>query len=268
MSGDSDQISLRAMPTAAFIGYRQFPPLMNLYVNYSGILSAVKSYKLCGAVESDFRYLVEYHLGYTPRGPLNFGRGFYLRNGKNFRDPILAATGEQFPLPLLVSLFDPETVVKLPPLDMDKNPRDMVDEVLRAATSKEYGVIFRFTTEVGVKRMQRESFEWWKERAAGGGTQEEGGHKVKTRYTLHRLASSTTEDIDGDCDLVAVLSFNHVLSVTHVFTLEMKGTGLTGELGDRWTLMVVMTALSLHLLRQLGKTGKATVGAAQKIYGK
>ncbi|KAK4246787.1 hypothetical protein C7999DRAFT_41857 [Corynascus novoguineensis] len=219
ISGDSGQISLRAMPIAAFIGYRQFPLLINLYVNYSSILSAVKSYKLYRVVESDFRYLVEYHLGYTPRGPLNFGRGFYLRNGKNFRDPILAVTGEQFPLPLLVLLFDPETVIKLPPLDMDKNLRDMVDEVLRAATSKEYRVIFRFTTEVG--------------RAAGGGTYKEGGYKVKTRYTLYRLASSTIEDTDGDDDLVAVLSFNHILSVTYVFTLEMKGTGLTGELGDR-----------------------------------
>ncbi|KAK4242309.1 hypothetical protein C8A03DRAFT_29572 [Achaetomium macrosporum] len=279
ISGVSDGAPLRGLPTAAFIGYRPFPQVMNLYANYSsaGVLSAMKSHKLCGATESDFLYLVEYHLGYTPRGPLNFGRGYYLRNGTTFKDPILAATGEEFPIPLLVSLFNPTTIVKLPPLDMAKNPRDMVDEVLRAGASKKHVVIFSFTIEVGVKRMQRESFEWRKAPAAPGEKQEEGGHKVKTRYILHRLApgypapspsaSSTAEQTDSDSDVVAVLACNHFLSFTHLFTLELKGAGLTGELGDRWILMVVTTALSIHLLRQLGKTGKVTVGAAQKIHG-
>jgi hypothetical protein len=278
-SGDSDQTFLRLMPTAAFLGYRPFPPVMNLYANYSGVLSAIKSTKLCGATESDFLYLVEYHLGYTPRGPLNFGRGYYLRNGTTFKDPILAATGKEFPIPFLVSLFDPKTIVKLPPLDTGKNPRDMVNEVLRAGTGKEHVVAFRFTVEVGVKRMRREDFEWRKVTATPGEKQGEGGHKVQTRYTLHRLApqsgpapnastSSAAQQTDGANETLAVLAFNHVLSFTHIFRLELQGAGLTGELGDRWTLMVVTTALSLHLLRQLGKTGRATVGAAQRIHGK
>jgi hypothetical protein len=277
-SGDSDQTSLRGVPTAAFLGYRPFPPVMNLYANYSGVLglSAFKSHKLCGETASDFLYLVEYHVGYTPRGPLNFGRGYYLRNGTAFKDPILAATGEEFPIPLFVSLFDPETIVKLPPLDMGKNPRDMVNEVLRASTTKEHGVAFRFTVEVGLKRLKREDFEWRKMTATPGEKREEGGHKIQTRYTLHRLAhngptpsastSSAAQHTDSDDETLAVLEFNHLLSFTHIFRLELQGAGLTGELGDRWTLMVVTTALSLHLLRQLGKTGEATVGAAQKIH--
>lgn len=274
----SDGTPLRVPPTAAFLGYRPFPAVMNLYANYTGVLSSIKSHKLCGAAESDFLYLVEYHLGYTPRGPLNFGRGYYLRNGTTFKDPILTATGEDFPIPLLVSLFDLMTIVKLPPLDMAKNPRDMVDEVLRAEKSKEHGIAFCFAVEVGVKSMQRESFEWRKATAAPGERQGENGHKIKTRYTLHRLApscpatststSSTSKRAASYAETVAVLGFNHILSFTHLFTLELKGAGLTGELGDRWTLMVVTTALSIHLLRQLGKTGKATVGAAQKIQGK
>ncbi|KAK3906134.1 hypothetical protein C8A05DRAFT_12111 [Staphylotrichum tortipilum] len=276
-NGDLDQAPLRTMPTAAFIGYCPFPPVMNLYVNYSFLFSTLKSYKLCGATENDFIYLVEYHLGYTPRGPLNFGRGLYLRNGTSFTDPILTATGEEFPIPLLVSLFDPDTIVKLPPLDMDKSPRDMVNEVLRAGTSKGQGVTFKFTVEVGVKRIFRESFEWRKCSAAVGGKSEGGSHTTKSWYTLHRFvpshrppptSASATKEADNDCETLAVLTFNRVLSFTHQFTLELKGAGLTGELGDRWTLMVVTSALGLLYLRSSGKTGKATVGAAQAIHGK
>jgi len=250
---------------------------MNLYANYSGLFSAIKSHKLCGARENDFLYLVEYHLGYTSRGPLNFGRGYYLRNGMTFRDPILAATGGNFPLPRLISSFDPTSLVKLPPPDMGKDPRDMVDEVLRTGTSEEHGVTFRFTIEVGARSMQREEFEWRKVPKAPGEKRDESasGYKVRTRYTLHRLApgypasspsaySPAKYIVDSDCEPVAVLAFNDFLSFTHLFTLELRGAGLTGELGDRWTLMVVTTALSLHLMRQLGKTEKGTVGAAQK----
>ena len=272
---DPDKTHLRELPEAAFLGCRRFPPVMNLYANYSGVLSSFKSAKLCGATDKDFLYLAELHIGFTPRGPLNFGRGYYLRNGTTFKDPILTATGEEFPIPLLVSLFDPLTVVKLPPLNVTKKPRDMVDEVLKAGRSKEHGVTFTFTVEVGVKRIQRERFVWRKVQAAPREKHGERGHKVKTRYTLHRLASGDPEppasassaSAHAESETMAVLSFNSVISFTHFFTLELKGAGLTGKLGDRWTLMVVTTALSIHLLRQLGKTGKVTVGAAQKIHG-
>lgn len=283
---DPGRARLRALPTAAFVGYRPSPPVMNLYVNYTFLLSALKSYKLCGATETDFLYLVEYHLGYTPRGPLNFGRGIYLRNGPSFADPILTAVGEEFPIPLLVSLFSPDTVVKLPPRDMGKNPRDMVDEVLSAGRSKGREVAFKFAVEVGVKRICRESFEWRKCPtgvlvAAGGKPEGGGGHTTKSWYTLHRLApsrppgpppasASAAEDSEAEDDgeTLAVLTFNRVFSLTHQFTLELKGAGRTGELGDRWALMVVTTALGLLYLRSSGKTGKATVGAAQAIHGK
>ncbi|KAL2167712.1 hypothetical protein VTG60DRAFT_888 [Thermothelomyces hinnuleus] len=221
---------------------------MNLYVNYSGFFfSSLKSYKLCGATQSDFLYL--------------------LRNGTTFRDPVLAATGEEIPIPLLVSLFDPATVVKLPSLDMGKNPRDLVDEVLRAGSDKEHGVFFRFAVEVGAKRTQRETIEWRKAPAREQGRRSEkneegdGRHAVRTLYTLHRaspapgrpavVASSSasiipdhaaSEHADDGLETLAVLSFNHVLSITHVFTLEFKGARLTGELDDRWALMVVTTS--------------------------
>ena len=217
-------------------------------------------------------------LATRPEAPSTLAADTTCATERVFKDPILTATGEEFPIPLLVSFFSRDTIVKLPPLDEEKKPRDMVDEVLRSGSSKEHGVTFGFTVEVGVKRLRRESFDWRKSRAPSGGKPEEGGHTTKTQYTLHRLApgcpaplsstSSTSEQPDGDYEAVALLSFNHILSFTHYFTLELKGEGLTGELGDRWPLMVVTTSLSLHFLRQFGKTGKATVGAAQAIHSK
>jgi hypothetical protein len=242
---------------------------MNLYANFSFLFSALKSHKLCGATEDGFLYLAEAHLGYTPRGPLHFGGGYYLRNGTTFQDPVLAAAGREFPIPLLVSLFTRDTIVKLPPLDERKNPREMVNEVLRAGFSKEHGVTFGFSIEVGAKRIRRESFERRKAPAVARGRREDGAQTTKALYTLHRLAlSSATEHTDEDCEMVAMLPFNHILSLTHYFTLELKRSGLTGVLGDRWALMVVTTALGLYYLRQIGRTGKATVGAAQAIHGK
>jgi hypothetical protein len=274
---DMDRSSTILPPSAAFTGYRPFPAVVNLYSNASGVLNALKTQKLCGATENDFLYLVEAHFGFTPRGPLHFGPGYYLRNGVTIKDPILAATGSEFPLPFLVQLFDPKTSVKLPPLDQEKSPRDMVTEVLHASKSKELGVAFRFAIEVGVKTKQREEFEW---RKVEGHKQEDENEKgTGTRYKLHRLAagspsvsgpsfsSSSPTPVD-DTKVVADLLFRNVLNLRHPFTLELKGAGLTGELGERWALMVVMTSLSLHFLRQYGKTNKATVGAAQKLHSK
>ncbi|EJT78545.1 hypothetical protein GGTG_03645 [Gaeumannomyces tritici R3-111a-1] len=184
--------------------------------------------------------------------------------------PILAAVGDESPLPFLVSLFDPKTSVKLPPLDLGRSPRDTVTEILHASTSKEHGVVFRFAIEVGVKKRQREEFEWRKME----GDKEYSTHEASSRYTLHRLSSNPTAPSSSsfspldNAQTVAELTFRNVLNLKHTFTLELKGAGITGELGDRWTLMVVMTSLGLRWLRRNGRTKKATVGAAQKIHSK
>ncbi|KAH6853212.1 hypothetical protein B0I37DRAFT_358777 [Chaetomium sp. MPI-CAGE-AT-0009] len=151
-SSDSDQSTIDLPATAAFSGYRPFPSVMNLYGNFSGVLQTFTTQKLCGATGDDFLYLVELHFGYTTRGPLHFGQGFYLRNGTTNKDPILAAAGDEYPIPYLIKLFDPKTSIKLPPLDTEKNPRDMVTEILHASSGKEYGVTFRFAIEVGIKK--------------------------------------------------------------------------------------------------------------------
>ncbi|KAI0448398.1 hypothetical protein F5B21DRAFT_121862 [Xylaria acuta] len=245
-----------------------FPARLNLYATFSGFLKALTTHKICGASADDMLYLIQVHPGYTPRGPLHFGRGLYLRSGTSFNDPILTAAGEVFRLPLLVSLFDPKTAVLLPPLDREKNPRDKVTQVLHASAGKEHGVAFKFAIKVGAKTIQRVEFEW---RKAVGKELEEPAHNGGSRYQLYRLAansstmpsSSSCSPQDGGTGVLAGLRFEHLVSFNHLFTLELKGAGVTGELGERWTLVVVMMALGIHWLRYNGKTKTATVKVAQ-----
>jgi hypothetical protein len=53
-------------------------------------------------------------------------------------------------------LFNLNTAILLPPLDIEKNPTDKVTELLHASTSAEHATAFKFAIEVDVKRMERE----------------------------------------------------------------------------------------------------------------
>lgn len=269
------------MPIAAkFLGYHPFPPVMNLYGNSSGgVIGALTTYKLCGADKNEFLYVVEVHHGFTPRGPLNFRPGFYLRNGTGTEAPILAAAGDEEREPLLMSTFSVKSLIMVPPpLDEDDvefnlNPRDLVTEIMYATTTSDGSVSFRFSVEVGPKMKIREEFEWRKTRKGDTNTQH-------SRYILTRLPSSSSTSFSSpspssssssaqeESDILADLTFRNAISLHHLFTLELKGVACSGVMGDRWTLMVVATALRLYWLRSYGKTNKAVVGIGQKLRGK
>ncbi|KAL0471045.1 hypothetical protein QR685DRAFT_597566 [Neurospora intermedia] len=144
--GDDDDIvrktfsSICRMPTAAkYLGYCPFPPVMNLYGNSSG--------------GNKFLYVVEVHHGFTPRGPLKFRPGFYLRNGTGTEAPILAAAGDEEREPLLMSTFSVKSLIMVPPpLDEDDvefnlNPRDLVTEIMYATKTSDGSVSFRYSVE-------------------------------------------------------------------------------------------------------------------------
>ncbi|KAK3402303.1 hypothetical protein B0T20DRAFT_346934 [Sordaria brevicollis] len=272
------------MPTEAkFLGYRPFPPVMNLYGNSSGgVMGALTTYKLCGTDKDDFLYVVEVHHGFTPRGPLNFRPGFYLRNGTGTEAPILAAAGDEEREPLLMSTFSVKSLIMVPPpLDEDDvefnlNPRDLVTEIMYATKTSD-GVSFRFSVEVGPKMKVREEFEWRKTVPRKGET----NGSQHARYILVRLppssvsspsstpaSSSLSPPAQEESDILADLTFRNAMSLNHIFTLELKGAACSGVMGDRWTLTVVTTALRLYWLRIYGKTNKAVVGIGQKLRGK
>ncbi|KAK4207139.1 hypothetical protein QBC37DRAFT_406480 [Rhypophila decipiens] len=292
----------------AFYGYTPFPPVTSLHSNFSGLTTAFRSLRLCsGASRDDLLYLVDIHYGYTPRGPLNFHPGLYVRNGVTNKEPVLAAAGDETRLPVWISTFSLESVILLPPVDLEaKNPtRDLVEEILRASTTSTAAagtegngarhVTFRFAIEVGVKMREREEFEWVDANGLATTTNENGGSGSSSasaaagfadtdtptkghRFVLLRCPRPTTisspsssaeaaDDLPEQGEILAELVFANVIDLTRIFTLELKGAGLTGELGDRWTLMVVMTALRIYWLRTYGKTGKAVIWAGEKVRG-
>ncbi|GAB1312853.1 hypothetical protein MFIFM68171_03063 [Madurella fahalii] len=244
---------------------------MNLYSNRSGIMDVLTTVKLCGASEDDFLYLVKLHTGSLPTGPLRFRPGWYLRDGTSSKAPILAAVGDKSRQLLLLSTFSLDSAILLPPLERDATPHAMVTEMMHATTTAagdgDKTVAFRFSIEVGVKSLEREEFEWRK-------TKDEKG----SGFVLLRLAlpsdparpspGTSSAPLDSGYETVVELVFAKMTSWKHIFSLELKGTGRTGELGSRWTLMVVATALRLYWLRSYGKTNKTTVGVAEKMKGK
>ncbi|KAK4184487.1 hypothetical protein QBC35DRAFT_505812 [Podospora australis] len=151
-----------------------FPPVMNLYTNFSGPLTALKSLKLCGATKSDWLYTVEMHYGYTTRGPLGFNRkGLYLRNGTNTGSAIIAAVGEESRQPLLFSTVSLKSAIMLPPLETNSDhSTGFVTEIMHPSSTSDTAhraVSFRFSIEVGSAKVgwQREEFVWRKSTRAG-----------------------------------------------------------------------------------------------------
>ncbi|AEO61108.1 hypothetical protein MYCTH_2310976 [Thermothelomyces thermophilus ATCC 42464] len=253
---------------AAFSGYRPFPPLLNLYGNSSGIMDALTTFKLCGAAKNDLLYVVEVHHGFTPRGPLHFRPGLYLRNGTGTDAPILAAAGDEAREPLLISTFSVKSFIMLPPLDIEANPRDLITEIMYATKTSNGAVSFRFAIEVGPKMKCREQFEWKK---VGTGNAHSGFILVRLgpqSASPSPTPPSPTPSAQEESEILAELLFGNVMSLNHLFSLELKGAGCSGEMGDRWTLMVVVTALRLYWLRVYGKTNKVVVGIGQKLRGR
>ncbi|KAJ4305957.1 hypothetical protein N0V88_000747 [Collariella sp. IMI 366227] len=165
---------------AEFSGYRPFPPIINLYGNSSGVIDLFTTYKLCGSDKSDLLYVVEIHQGFSARGPLHFKRGFYLRNGTTTKAPILAAAGDESAEPLLMSIFSVKSFIMLPPRDMELDPHNLVTEIMRATTTNDGQVSFRFAVEVGPEMKHREGFEWRQTREGNAGTKH-------SRFVLTRL---------------------------------------------------------------------------------
>ncbi|KAJ4413415.1 hypothetical protein N0V85_003573 [Neurospora sp. IMI 360204] len=266
LDDDVHQASSR-MP-AAFSGYRPFPPVINLYGNFSGVIDALITFKLCGADKNDFLYVVEVHHGFTPRGPLNFRPGFYLQNGTGTDAPILAAAGDEAREPLLMSTFSVKSLIMLPPLYVEINPRDLVTEIMYATTTSDGTVSFRFSIEVGPKMKSREEFEWRKTRKGNNNNNTQHSQFILIRLPPSSISASPSPSAQEESEILADLTFRNAISLRHLFVLELKGAACSGEMGDRWTLMVVATALRLYWLRSYGKTNKAIVGIGQKLRGK
>ncbi|KXX75766.1 hypothetical protein MMYC01_207812 [Madurella mycetomatis] len=254
--------------------YHPFPMVMNLYSNYpslsnlSRIFDSLKTLKLCGANEKEFLYIVEVTSGSFSSNahPLGTRPGLCLHNGASIKDPILAAAGDTSQH--AITTLNRESVILLPSTRFDNGKDGMVEEDLIAIAGKgtasegDDRVAFQFEVEIGTEKeeKQRERFQWQK-----GYNFNDGKAKGFRLVRLSRVGGATNTGLgpssaakgdEGGHDeaVVAELVFAKVTSLKHAFTLEFKGVGRSGELGERWTLMVVVTALRLFALRASGRT--------------
>ncbi|OJD09427.1 hypothetical protein ACJ73_10326 [Blastomyces percursus] len=153
--------------------------------------------------------------------------GLILHNGKSSKDSILAAA---------------------------------VEEPQRATSTYEFNL-----NSVGDDgKMVREEFEWRKLK--------KGNDDVKGRATWpwlywsnQELGSSVLSPPGGET--VALLEWPKGLSsLVYVFSLQLTGSGDSNALGQRWALMVVMTALRFWWLNVGGRANTAVIDKGKEIH--
>ena len=257
-----------------------FPPVMNAYYTYS--LAGLKSITLCGASEKDRIFCVETHTGYSGKPPLGTRPGILIHNGPSLKDPIHAAAGDESMAAARQYHFSLNSVVLLPPLDdvIDSGMENMVTEVMHAHTvpGDKDAVAFRFEIEVGNAasgKRRREEFEW---RSVKKGDKdpdaERGGFKL---FHLGSEGEATGGENSTSNNLIraekedkvnAVLAWSKITAIKHAFSLQIKGPGLSGLFGERWTLMVVATALRIWVLHGTGRTTRTGIRMGEKLRNK
>lgn len=241
----------------------------------------------------------------TETGTARIETGTGSQRAETKKTGILAAAGDEAKEPLLMSTFSVKSVIMLPPPPPSPSPLDQLEEdvdevknnndshredddwvteIMYATTNSDGTVSLRFSIEVGPKMKTREEFEWRKTKNGKKGDNTNNTQK-HTRFILIRVPPSITSSSSTSAsspspsppsaaqkeeesnEILAELTFRNAMSLHHLFTLELKGAGFTGEMGDRWTLMAVMTALRLYWLRSYGKTNKVVVGIGEKLRG-
>jgi hypothetical protein len=227
-----------------------------------------KTLNLCGATRQDRLYLVEVHTGYSGKGPLGTRPGVLLHNGMTKNDPVLAATGDVSQFAARMYAFNNESIILMPPLSGASRKVEFVTEQMTASVDSAGQVVFRFAIEVNDgKTTRREPFEWRKIEKGTDDAAKEGGFRLVASGRSQPATSGASSSAGAD-DVVALLMWHKMLSTSgHLFTLQLLGRGASGELGERWTLMVVMTALRLRMIRVHGKTAKGVVAVGQKAQG-
>jgi len=246
----------------AYSPHCSLPPVINAYAQH------FKSLNLCGTNEHDHLYTVELHTGYRDTTPLGKRPGLLLHNGKSNKDPILAAAGDESRHATRAYAFNLKSIILIPPLEPTDDSEALITESMHARTSGDHHVVFDFTIEVGHgEKVQREQFEWRKIKKGVDKEVKDGGFRlVRSAQSTSGQATSSSSPAD-DVEVLALLLWRKMFtSFKHMFTLRFIGSGASGVWGERWSLMVVMTALRLWQLKIHGKTTKGVISMAEKIH--
>ncbi|KAF5516954.1 hypothetical protein CGCS363_v001882 [Colletotrichum siamense] len=185
-----------------------------------------------------------------------------LHNGPNPEDPVLAVCSDEknwsplanYPRTLHSSMILPS--LEAYPSGKGKEEKHATEDLRPVIFNGSHVDSFRFSIEVpqpnneaGTSRLLREDFEWRR-------TSKDGLNGYNNGFELFRLKSDirpekTSSDVGGsepESEALAAILFKGSLSVNKPFYFEFKGRGLTGELGDRWSVMSMMTGIRIWFL--------------------
>ncbi|KAH8664241.1 hypothetical protein BX600DRAFT_512296 [Xylariales sp. PMI_506] len=268
--------------SAPLTPHATFPPLMKIYYELS--LSGLKTFYVCGATDQERLYAIDVHTGYSMKRPLGGRAGLHLHNGVTKSAPVIAATGNTFPIETRMSLRPLESIMLIPALPSSTGAEVFAVETLKAGTRPGDGVGFKFSVEVGEgEKMHREPFEWIKIEKGQEGL-EKGGFKLVRhanrspapagvsssaggQAASSSSASSSSSSSSDEGEVVALFTWTKTLTnPMHPFWLELKGSGQSGVLGQRWALMALMTALRLWALRLEALTNTKVVAMQEKFW--
>lgn len=246
-SGSSSPSSLHPVATS-----RQFPATFNIYIT-----NMFKSTYVLGERKDAPLYAVRMHSGLTSNPAVVLHAGPSARD-----DPALAGARCE-------STFSRHSAITLPGLGGGPPAR----EVMRAHCGWR-STSHTFTVEVddadAPGGVRREDFEW---RRSHGGEVQQLGNRHAWGWKLVRLGRAATNGdgmgmgvgggaVGGPRDERAEGTTSDGLEVVAAWVedscccwsksarFRFLGSGLTGELGDRWALMAVITALRLWYLAQ------------------
>ncbi|KAK7931822.1 hypothetical protein PG985_002534 [Apiospora marii] len=265
-------------PTSTCTPYRPFPRIMNFYSQMN--LSGLKYAHLCGATKEDQLFVFGVHTGYSGSTPLGTRPGLILYNGLSHKDPILAGACDESQWAARVYAFNLKSVILLPPVEALPGSQEMVSELMMTTTNDEGGVSYLFTIEAGQgDKMERKRFEWRQFKKGGQeGVDQDGFKLLSCNAHPYDLGGSSTGPSTAAAAVPAETSRGGALAVlawakpgsriNHPLSLEFADDTVSVLFGERWALMVVITALRLWALRTNGRGKKSTVAIAEKIRGK
>jgi hypothetical protein len=246
-------------------GAPTFPNVMKVFYARPHL----KRLNLCGEDESDVHFAISIYRGISAAPPLGERPGLLLHSGPRAEDPLLAAATRwsaqrMRPDAVQHSLASQILLPSLSTAGSDGSfVGDTVLEPMQGYTSKAGQVAFGFAIEVeDGGQLNREDFEWRKIEPGVNGA-----------FRLIRLGrpGSITHDVD------VTLSFTkrvHGGMTSWLFgqhyqycTLTGVADGIAAGLGQRWALMVVMSAIWLNQDRFAGFTDEKHVRREEARYG-
>ncbi|KAK8084683.1 hypothetical protein PG997_005954 [Apiospora hydei] len=234
---------------------------MNFYSQMN--LSGLKYAHLCGDTKGDRLFVFGVHTGYSGSTPLGTLPGLILHNGLSHKDPILAGACDESQWAARVYAFNLKSIILLPPVEAAPESKEMVSELMTTTTNDE-GV--RFEWRQFKKGSQHGADkDGFKLLSFSPNTEDSGESSTGPSTTA---AAVVTAKSAGSGALAMITWAKLGSKINHPLSLEFADDTVPVLFGERWTLMVVITALRLWALRVNGRGKKSTVAIVEKIRGK